>query len=209
MYLKRKKKDHKLLTGPFLALTDETCQEPFPPFCLHQTFSDQQRGSVCCAGMGTEKGLLCSLAPGWQWGGHCQTNHPFAWKRCEILHWRSHWKIPLQEEFLRARAAQRAGWRYAACRTAPSPVLHRVLLVQGFLSPALGTCVSWPGVKCWNLGKSMHGAAGEGGAWVYPRKSLTHLPQPNTRAFQLPQPLQQGVHTPRDTKRKVNSCEHG
>ena len=150
MYLKKKKKkkDHKLLTGPFLAPRDETCQEPFPPLCLHQTFSDQQRGSVCCAGTRAEKGILCSPAPSWRRGGHRCTNPPFAWRHCKIPHQRSRWKTRLQE-FLGARAVQSAGWRDAACGAAPAPAMHPVLLAQGDLLPSLGTRVSRPGVKCW------------------------------------------------------------
>lgn len=136
MYLKRKKKrkkkDHRLLMGPFLAPTDETCQEPFPPFCLHQTFSDQQRSTVCCVGTGAEKGLLCSPAPSGQRGGHHHTNRPFAWKSCKILYQRSRWKIRLQK-FFRVRAVQRAGWMHAACGTPLSPALHWVQLVHGDL----------------------------------------------------------------------------
>lgn len=86
----------------------------------------------------------------------------------------------------------------------PSPALCWVLLVQEDLLPFVGTCVSW--VKCWSLGTSTCIVAGEGGA---PQKSLTHLPQPNIRALHLPLPLQQGEYTPRDTKRKANSCDHG
>lgn len=48
----------------------------------------------------------------------------------------------------------------------------------------------------------MHGIAGEDGARVYLKKSLTHLPQPNIRAFQLSQPLQQGACTPKGHKEK-------
>lgn len=55
----------------------------------------------------------------------------------------------------------------------------------------------------------MHGIAGEDGAWVYLKKSPIHLPQPNIRAFQLSQPLQQGACAPKDTKRRVNFCDHG
>lgn len=55
----------------------------------------------------------------------------------------------------------------------------------------------------------MHGVVGEGGAQVYPKRSLTSLLQPNTWDFQLPQALQQGVHASKDTKSKVNSCDLG
>lgn len=48
----------------------------------------------------------------------------------------------------------------------------------------------------------MHGIAGEDGAQVHLRKSLTHLPQPNIRAFQLSQPLQQGACAPKGHKEK-------
>lgn len=56
-------------------------------------------------------------------------------------------------------------------------------LCKGTCWPSPGSCVSWPGVKCWRLGKSMHGVAGESGAQVYPKRSHTNLPQPTTRAF--------------------------
>lgn len=136
------------------------------------------------------------LFPRWQWGGHCHTNHPFIWKHCKILHRRSRWKIRWQKLFLWARAVQRAGWRWDGtipC-AAPGPAVHRDL------SPSPGTCVSWPGVN------SMQGRVR---AQVYPKRSLTHLPQPNTRALLLSQPLQPArCGRPRNTKRKVNPHQH-
>lgn len=117
--------------GPFLAWTDETCQESFPPFCLHQTSSDQQRGSVCCVGMGPEKGLLCCPAPKLA-GGWASPSKPALAENVA--------KSPIRGAAGKATCSfsgpglcRTAGWSHTACRAAPTSALHWALFVQGDL----------------------------------------------------------------------------
>lgn len=174
----------------------------FLPSPNYQTFSSQQPGSVCSAGTVAQKGLLCSPA-----GSRVVTAVQTTPLPGNVA--KSTMEGAAGKAICRSsRSCTESGLEAQCLWAALSPAPHWVLLVQKDLSPSLGTCVSCPGVKCWSLGKSMCGVAGEGEAQMYPQKSLTHLPQPNTRAFRLSQPLQQGAHTPRDTKRKVNSCDH-